>query len=249
MSWAASSWTRSTTPSPPSTRELSACRPARGRRRHHGRHACRGDLGEDGDGPFLRRPRERRGRHPQPCADGGRPDPAAAAPPTRPTPGPAPIMIPSSAWRRPSRCSASPRKMPGGRLTPAAGPATLCGVFVETDDRTGLAGRSRRSGSAAGLRPAVAALTLDLGPRLERSEPGYLSRAASPGRDAHGRPFPVQEHHVPEGQAGRPALQAVLQAVARNHRRGQARACPIPPTTRACALRSPPPRRRACPRT
>jgi calcineurin-like phosphoesterase len=30
-------------------------------------------------------------------------------------------------------------KMPGGRFTPAGGPATLCAVFVETDDRTGLA--------------------------------------------------------------------------------------------------------------
>jgi 2',3'-cyclic-nucleotide 2'-phosphodiesterase len=33
------------------------------------------------------------------------------------------------------------RKVPGGRFTPAAGPATLCGVYVETDDRTGLAKR------------------------------------------------------------------------------------------------------------
>jgi metallophosphoesterase (TIGR00282 family) len=30
-------------------------------------------------------------------------------------------------------------KMPSGRFTPAGGPATLCAVFVETDDRTGLA--------------------------------------------------------------------------------------------------------------
>lgn len=33
------------------------------------------------------------------------------------------------------------RKIPGERLTPAEGPATVCGVFVETDDRTGLARR------------------------------------------------------------------------------------------------------------
>ncbi|GAN81015.1 TIGR00282 family metallophosphoesterase [Acidocella aminolytica] len=33
------------------------------------------------------------------------------------------------------------RKMPGERLSPAEGPATLCGVFVETDDATGLARR------------------------------------------------------------------------------------------------------------
>lgn len=31
------------------------------------------------------------------------------------------------------------RKMPGERLAPAEGPATLCGVFVVTDDDTGLA--------------------------------------------------------------------------------------------------------------
>ncbi len=30
------------------------------------------------------------------------------------------------------------RKMPGGRMTPAIGPATLCAVFVETDRITGL---------------------------------------------------------------------------------------------------------------
>ena len=33
------------------------------------------------------------------------------------------------------------RKMPGDRLTPADGPATLCGIFIETDDATGLARR------------------------------------------------------------------------------------------------------------
>jgi metallophosphoesterase (TIGR00282 family) len=31
--------------------------------------------------------------------------------------------------------------VPGKKLEPAAGPATLCGVYVETDDRTGLATR------------------------------------------------------------------------------------------------------------
>ena len=34
------------------------------------------------------------------------------------------------------------RKVPGGRPEPAAGAATLCGLFVETDDRTGLARRA-----------------------------------------------------------------------------------------------------------
>ena len=33
------------------------------------------------------------------------------------------------------------RKMPGERLAPAEGPATVCGVFVETDDLTGAAKR------------------------------------------------------------------------------------------------------------
>ena len=31
------------------------------------------------------------------------------------------------------------RKMPSGRFTPAKGETTICGVFVETDDKTGLA--------------------------------------------------------------------------------------------------------------
>ena len=33
------------------------------------------------------------------------------------------------------------RKMPGERLVPAEGEATICGIFIETDDRTGLATR------------------------------------------------------------------------------------------------------------
>jgi len=33
------------------------------------------------------------------------------------------------------------RKLPGERLAPAEGPATVCGLFVETDDATGLARR------------------------------------------------------------------------------------------------------------
>ena len=32
-------------------------------------------------------------------------------------------------------------KMPSGKMEPALGPATVCGVFAETDDRTGLAKR------------------------------------------------------------------------------------------------------------
>ena len=44
------------------------------------------------------------------------------------------------------------RKIPGERLSPAEGPGTLCGVWVETDDRTGLAVRVaplRRGGRLA----------------------------------------------------------------------------------------------------
>jgi calcineurin-like phosphoesterase len=33
------------------------------------------------------------------------------------------------------------RKIPSGKFEPASGPATLCGVAVETDDATGLATR------------------------------------------------------------------------------------------------------------
>jgi len=33
------------------------------------------------------------------------------------------------------------RRIPSGRFSPALGPATLCGVLVETDDKTGLATR------------------------------------------------------------------------------------------------------------
>jgi calcineurin-like phosphoesterase len=34
------------------------------------------------------------------------------------------------------------RRVPGERLAPAEGEATLCGIFVATDDRTGLALRA-----------------------------------------------------------------------------------------------------------
>ncbi|MCR6628957.1 MAG: YmdB family metallophosphoesterase [Magnetospirillum sp.] len=48
------------------------------------------------------------------------------------------------------------RKIPGERLSPADGPGTICGVFVETDDRTGL---------------ALRAAPLRLGPRLSETWP------------------------------------------------------------------------------
>ena len=47
----------------------------------------------------------------------------------------------SSGCRRAAAALRFWRKMPGERLAPAEGEATLCGVFVETDDATGLARR------------------------------------------------------------------------------------------------------------
>ncbi len=46
------------------------------------------------------------------------------------------------------------RKMPGERLTPAEGPATLCGIFIETDDATGLAKRIDPVRVGGRLKPA-----------------------------------------------------------------------------------------------
>jgi hypothetical protein len=50
------------------------------------------------------------------------------------------------------------KKIGGGKLNPADDVATLCGTFVETDDRTGLARRIepvRVGGRLAEHRPAV----------------------------------------------------------------------------------------------
>jgi calcineurin-like phosphoesterase len=50
------------------------------------------------------------------------------------------------------------RKMPGERLGPADGPPTICGVFVETDDATGLAVRVepvRQGGRLSQAMPTV----------------------------------------------------------------------------------------------
>ena len=53
------------------------------------------------------------------------------------------------------------RKMPGEPLTPAEGPATICGAFVETDDLTGLAKRI---------------LPVRVGGRLDQALPAVVSR-------------------------------------------------------------------------
>ena len=47
------------------------------------------------------------------------------------------------------------KKMPGGRMTPALGPGTLCAVFVETDRITGLALRAEPVRIGGRLIPAV----------------------------------------------------------------------------------------------
>jgi metallophosphoesterase (TIGR00282 family) len=46
------------------------------------------------------------------------------------------------------------RKMPGERLAPAEGPVTICGVFLETDDATGLARRIEPLREGGRLAPA-----------------------------------------------------------------------------------------------
>lgn len=50
------------------------------------------------------------------------------------------------------------RKMPGERLVPAEGAATLCGVFLETDDATGLARRVEPVREGGRLSPAFPAV-------------------------------------------------------------------------------------------
>lgn len=46
-------------------------------------------------------------------------------------------------------------KLPGGRMEPANGPATLCGVFVETDAKTGLATRIEPVRVGGRLKPTM----------------------------------------------------------------------------------------------
>jgi metallophosphoesterase (TIGR00282 family) len=56
------------------------------------------------------------------------------------------------------------RKMPGDRLTPAEGPATICGAFIETDDLTGLAKRI---------------MPVRVGGRLDQALPEVVARRAA----------------------------------------------------------------------
>ncbi len=46
-------------------------------------------------------------------------------------------------------------RLPGARYAPATGPATVCGVYVETDDRTGLARRVEPIRVGGRLKPAL----------------------------------------------------------------------------------------------
>ncbi|MTH98045.1 TIGR00282 family metallophosphoesterase [Roseibium sp. RKSG952] len=55
------------------------------------------------------------------------------------------------------------RKIPGSRFTPALGESTICGVAIETDDRTGL---------------ATAVAPFRIGGRLEPVVPSFWSKAA-----------------------------------------------------------------------
>ena len=71
-----SSWTRSTIRSRRSSASLRPVRSSSGADAIVVDIHCRGDQREAGDGPFLRRPREPRGRHPYACADRRPPDPA-----------------------------------------------------------------------------------------------------------------------------------------------------------------------------
>ena len=80
-----------------------------------------------------------------------------AAPPTRPMPACAATTTASSAWTRTIAATRFWKKLPGERLHPAEGEATLCGMLVETDDATGLARTwCARSASAAGSSPPKA---------------------------------------------------------------------------------------------
>ena len=72
------------------------------------------------------------------------------------------------------------RKMPGERLAPAEGPATICGLYLETDERSGLARRVepiRLGGRLAPTLPVVA-------PPVTRAEGAPSSARAEIARTA-----------------------------------------------------------------
>ena len=55
-------------------------------------------------------------------------------------------------------CARFTTKLPQGRLEPADGEASLCGVFVETDERTGLTRRIEPLRIGGGLAAQVPTL-------------------------------------------------------------------------------------------
>ncbi len=114
--------------------------------------------------------------------------------------------------------------IPSGRYEPADGPGSLSGVAVETDDKTGLALKVAPVRLGGRLDEAVPAFWAILTPGFEILNLRFINHPLSrllQDHD-HGRPFPIQEHHAPQGPAGRDEVQAVRQARARNHRGGQA---------------------------
>ena len=112
------------------------------------------------------------------------------------------LRIRSSAWTRTSRSAASCAAFRRRSSSRRTGPATLCGVAVETDDATGLAlTRRRRCGSAARWKRRGRRSGTD---RLRRSRRACYNAGAHSSRASgrHGRPFPIQEHHAPQGAPG-----------------------------------------------
>ena len=138
-------------------RELEACPLGHRRRRDHRRHALRGDLGEDGDGPLLRRPRQPGGRHPHPRADRGRPDPARrhGLPDRRRR-----LRRLRQRDRQPEGRAAAPLHHPhlAGPLQAGRGPGDGLRGLLETDDATGLARRIEPIRVGGRLSPTVPAV-------------------------------------------------------------------------------------------
>ena len=152
----ASSWTRWTTPSPPSSRRAGQASPGRQRVTPivldvHGEATSE----KMAMGHVCGRPGQPLRRHPHPCADGGHHGPAPAARPIRPTPACAALRFGHRHGQGPCRFSALP-----GSCRPSACPSPRArglsaAVFVETDDpeRPG----DVRAEPVRRRRPAVAA--------------------------------------------------------------------------------------------
>ena len=141
-------------------RELAACPLRHRRRRHHRRHARRGDQRKAGDGLFLRRPRQPRGRHPHPRAD-GRSAHLAGGTAFMSDVGMTGDYNSVIGMAKDEPLQRFLRRISTSRFEPATGAATLCAVAVETDagDR---ACDARRRGAARRLSGAGEAGILEL---------------------------------------------------------------------------------------